>query len=201
MAIYGYARCSTNESRQDVSRQIRWLKEQGCSDETIYTEYESGAKANRAELTKLMTLLREGDALLVQDLTRLTRRVKQLCEIMELVQERKLKLIAGSFVIDCSAGESDPFTEGVLKIIGVVGEMQRNMLISNVRSGLDNARAKGKTLGRKKLTSEDIPSTFRRYAQKHFAGEINASKLARLTNVSRPIANRYVRLLRAETEE
>ena len=34
--IYGYARCSTNESKQDINRQIRELKKLGASDETMY---------------------------------------------------------------------------------------------------------------------------------------------------------------------
>ena len=48
--IYGYARCSTNEDLQDINRQVRELKMQGATDETIYMEYESGTKVNRAEL-------------------------------------------------------------------------------------------------------------------------------------------------------
>ena len=42
--IYGYARCSTNESLQDINRQIRELKQQGAEDRSIYREYESGIK-------------------------------------------------------------------------------------------------------------------------------------------------------------
>ena len=52
--IYGYARCSTNEKLQDINRQVRELKQQGATDETIYLEYESGAKTDRAELNKLL---------------------------------------------------------------------------------------------------------------------------------------------------
>lgn len=42
--IYGYARCSTNEKMQDISRQVRELKQKGATDKTIYLEYESGTK-------------------------------------------------------------------------------------------------------------------------------------------------------------
>ena len=38
--IYGYARCSTNEKLQDINRQVRELKQQGATDETIYLEYD-----------------------------------------------------------------------------------------------------------------------------------------------------------------
>ena len=53
--IYGYARCSTNEKLQDINRQVRELKQQGATDTTIYPEYESGAKEDRAELSKLLS--------------------------------------------------------------------------------------------------------------------------------------------------
>lgn len=36
--IYGYARCSTDETLQDISRQIRELKQQGATESTIYRE-------------------------------------------------------------------------------------------------------------------------------------------------------------------
>ena len=36
----GYARCSTNESKQDIERQVRELKQAGA--ETVYLEYEQG---------------------------------------------------------------------------------------------------------------------------------------------------------------
>ena len=44
--IYGYCRCSTNELRQDIQRQVRELKNLGATDMTIYMEYESGAKTD-----------------------------------------------------------------------------------------------------------------------------------------------------------
>lgn len=58
--IYGYARCSTNEREQDINRQVRELKQQGATDKTIYLEYESGMKTNRAELAKLLDIVKAG---------------------------------------------------------------------------------------------------------------------------------------------
>ena len=56
--VYGYARCSTNEDLQDITRKVRELKQQGATDETIYMEYESGTKINRAELAKLLNVVK-----------------------------------------------------------------------------------------------------------------------------------------------
>ena len=45
--IYGYCRCSTNETKQDINRQVRELKELGATNETIYKEYVSGSSNNK----------------------------------------------------------------------------------------------------------------------------------------------------------
>ena len=67
MMIYGYARCSTNEKMQDINRQVRELKQQGATDTTIYLEYESGMKADRAELKKLLSVVQSAELLEVQN--------------------------------------------------------------------------------------------------------------------------------------
>lgn len=109
--IYGYARCSTNEDLQDINRQVRELKQQGAIDKTIYKEYESGTKDDRAELNKLLDLIKPGDTVIATEVSRITRSTKQLCDIIELVKERHIKLVLGSFVVDCTK-ELDPMTEG-----------------------------------------------------------------------------------------
>ena len=66
--IYGYARCSTNEKLQDIDRQVRELKQRGATETTIYLEYESGTKEDRAELNKLLNVLQPQDIDLCFDL-------------------------------------------------------------------------------------------------------------------------------------
>lgn len=61
MTTYGYARCSTDDSKQDINRQKRELKSLGCVDEkNIYWEYESGTKADRIELNRLLDKAQAG---------------------------------------------------------------------------------------------------------------------------------------------
>ena len=155
--IYGYARCSTDETKQDINRQIRELKEGGATNETIYLEYESGAKSDRAELNKLLNVVKEGDTILATEVSRITRSTNQLCEIFEFAQDRKIRLILGSFIVDCTK-ELDPMTEGMLKMMGVFSEMERNMIRQRVKSGMENAKANGKIIGRPQR-----PLTFQQY--------------------------------------
>ena len=89
--VYGYARCSTSEKEQDINRQIRELKQQGAKDKTIYREYESGMKTNRAELAKLLDIVQSGDTIMATEVSRITRSTKQLCDIIEFAKEKHIK--------------------------------------------------------------------------------------------------------------
>ena len=110
--IYGYARCSTSEKEQDINRQVRELKQQKATDRTIYREYESGTKTNRAELAKLLDIVQAGDTIIATEVSRITRSTKQLCDIIEFAKEKHIKLVLGSFIVDCTK-ELDPMTEGM----------------------------------------------------------------------------------------
>lgn len=191
MMIYGYARCSTNEKLQDINRQVRELKQQGATDETIYLEYESGTKENRAELTKLLKIVSSGDIIISTEVSRITRSTKQLCDILELAKVKHIKLVLGSFIVDCSK-ELDPMTEGMLKMMGVFAELERNMISQRVKSGMENARAKGKTIGRPTTTADDIPHIFYKHYPKYKNGEINKSEFSRLCDLSYPTIYKYL---------
>ena len=192
--IYGYARCSTNEQLQDINRQVRELKQQGATDKTIYREYESGMKAERAELSKLLDVIQEGDTIIATEVSRITRSTKQLCDIIELAKDKHIRLELGTFVVDCTK-ELDPMTEGMLKMMGVFAELERNIISQRVKSGMQNAKAKGKKIGRPAVTSEDIPSIFYKHYPKYKKGEINKKEFSRLCNVSYPTIYKYIRIV------
>lgn len=192
--IYGYARCSTNEKMQDIQRQVRELKQQGATDTTIYLEYESGAKEDRAELNKLLQIVKPHDTIIATEVSRITRSTKQLCEIIELAKVKCLKLVLGNFVVDCSK-ELDPMTEGMLKMMGVFSEIERNITSQRVKSGMQNAKAKGKSIGRPSVTADDIPSVFYKHYPKYQKGEINKKDLSRLCSLSYPTVYKYLRMI------
>lgn len=108
--VYGYCRCSTSEEKQDVNRQKNELISQGVAEDKIYWEYESGTKTDRIEFNKLLNVLQEGDILVATEVSRITRSTKDLCQIIELAKNKNIKLVLGSFVVDCSH-ELDPMTE------------------------------------------------------------------------------------------
>ncbi|MDL2273884.1 recombinase family protein [Oscillospiraceae bacterium OttesenSCG-928-G22] len=195
--IFGYARCSTNEKMQDINRQKRELKAMGATNDSIYFEYESGAKTDRAELNKLLHAVQPGDTIVTTEVSRLTRSTKQLCDIIELAKEKRLELIIGTFRVDCRQN-LDPMTDGMLKMMGVFAEMERNMISQRVKSGMQNARAKGKEIGRPRITADEIPSVFIKHYPKYKKGELNKKELSRLCNISYPTVYSYLSILEGE---
>ena len=196
--IFGYARCSTNENKQDLNRQVRELKQLGATDKTIYKEFITGSANVKVEFEKLLRVIEEGDTLVVTEVSRISRSTKQLCEIIELVQERKLKLIIkDSITIDCTRGEIDPMTKAFLQMSGVFAELEKNMISQRVKSGMANAKAKGKRIGRPDLNVDDITGNDRfMNAYKLWKSKsIKKIDIQRLTGMSRVTIDKYIKVL------
>lgn len=192
--VYGYARCSTNEDLQDIQRQVRELKQMGVDESNIYMEYQSGMKTNRVELNRLLDVLIEKDCIITTEVSRITRSTKQLCDIIELAKNKHIRLVFGNFIVDCS-NELDPMTEGMIKMMGVFSELERNMTSQRVKSGMQNAKAKGKQIGRPTTTADDIPNVFYRHYPKYKSGEINKAELSRLCDLSYPTIFKYIKIV------
>ena len=192
--IYGYARCSTNETKQDINRQLRELKAAGA--EEVYFEYEHGDSDVKQKQLALLDIVREGDTILTLEVPRLARSTKQLCEIIEIVKEKKLRLvIIGSITVDCSGGRIDPMSNAFIQMSGVFAELELGMIRERVRSGMANAKAKGIKIGRPPLNREDIPPVFYRHYPAYKNKQLNVSELARVCDLSRTTVYKYISLL------
>lgn len=191
--IYGYARCSTNESKQDINRQLRELKAEGAQE--VYFEYEHGDSDIKQKQLALFDVAKEGDTIITLEVPRLARSTKQLCEIIEIVKEKKLKLIIkGSITVDCTLGRLDPMSNAFIQMSGVFAELELGMIRERVRSGMANAKAKGKKLGRPRMTKDDFPPIFYRHYPAFVKGELNVSEFARVCGLSRNTVYKYINL-------
>ena len=81
--IYGYARCSTAEDRQDINRQVRELKAAGA--EEVVFEYEHGDAKVEKELHMLLEMAESDDTIVTLEVSRLSRSTQQLCEIIDVI--------------------------------------------------------------------------------------------------------------------
>ena len=194
---HGYARCSTNESKQDIDRQIRELKQAGA--ESIFLEYEHGDAAVKCQLSSLLEQAEEGDTIITLEVSRLARSTKQLCEIIETIKAKRLRLvIVGSITVDCSNGQIDPMTNAFIQMSGVFAELELRIIRERVRSGMANAKAKGARIGRPQATADDIPSSFLRHYPSYKSKQLNVSELARVCDLSRTTVYKYLNLLESK---
>lgn len=143
---YGYCRCSTNETKQDIDRQKLELKKLGIKEEHIYWEYVSGSKDTKFEWNRLLSKVSAFDSIACTEVSRLTRSTKQLCEIIEFARTKRIKLIISTFVVDCT-NELDPMTQGMIMMWGVFAEMEKAIISQRVKSGMANAACKGALIG------------------------------------------------------
>jgi len=160
MAKIGYARVSSNT--QDYQGQVDALKAFGC--ERIYSEKMSGKSTDgRRQFKLLMKDLLPGDAVVVARLDRLARSSRDLHNIIFELDS-----------LDCgflSLGESwcDTTTSHgrlMLTIMGGIAEFERDLIRKRCEEGIERAKAKGVTFGRKrKLDKEMVRVAADRYAK------------------------------------
>ena len=192
--IYGYARCSTTEDRQDITIQIDKLKAAGADE--IFFEYEHGQAPVKQSLQTLFDLVQPGDTILTVEVSRLSRSTQQLCGIIDKVKEKQICLcILGSITVDCRNGEMDAMTKAFLQISAVFCELEVSMLRARVKSSLLHAKSQGKKLGRRPTTKDDIPAVFYKHYPAFMSGMLNVSELARICGLSRPTVYKYLRII------
>lgn len=90
-------------------------------------------------------------------------------------------------------------TQGMIMMWGVFAEMERNIIRQRVISGMENARAKGKTIGRPSVTLANLPDVFIKHYPKLLANQINKEELARLCGVSRQSVYKYIKIYKQVT--
>jgi DNA invertase Pin-like site-specific DNA recombinase len=138
----GYGRISTRDQNPDSQRDR--LKAAGC--DRVYLDTISGSLSSRPEFDKMMDALREGDVLVFTKLDRLGRSVKMLKEFADRVQVAGAGLRALDQNIDTTTAEGRLF----FHILAAFAEWERDLITARTLDGLEAARARGRTGGRKK---------------------------------------------------
>ena len=81
-----------------------------------------------------------------------------------------------------------------LQMAGVFSELELSIIRSRIRSGMANAKAKGRQIGRKPVTKADLPPAFLKHYQLYLNGTMNITELARICELSRPTVYKYLKL-------
>jgi DNA invertase Pin-like site-specific DNA recombinase len=174
--IIGYARVSTKD--QNLERQTDELKRAGC--EKIFLEKISGTKRNRPEFDKMFEVLRSGDIIVVNELTRISRSTKDLVEIVETCKSLgvEIKSLKESWLDTTSAHGKLLFT-----IFAGLAEFERDLISERVKSGLNAARSRGRLGGRPKIDPEKVEMALKMYNSKEYTIKqiLNATGISKFT--------------------
>lgn len=142
MSVIGYARVSTLE--QNPALQEQALKEAGAI--RVFTDYESGAKADRPQLAECLDYLRDnaGDVLVVWKLDRLGRSLPHLIDTVNTLGQRGIafRSLTEGFDTTTAGGEF------LFHILGALAQMERRMIRERTMAGLEAARREGRVGGR-----------------------------------------------------
>jgi DNA invertase Pin-like site-specific DNA recombinase len=177
-----YARVSTLNHGQDVSLQTRDLQQFAAARSwMIAGEYidagVSGSKDSRPELNRLMADAhkRRFDVVCVWRFDRFARSVSHLLRALETFKALGIDFVSYSEQMDTRT----PAGKMVFTVLGAVAELERSLIVERVRAGLRNARAKGKQLGRPRV-SVDASKVSRLHLQgrsiREIANELGCSR-------------------------
>ena len=179
MAIYGYARVSTDQ--QTLAAQEAALTQVGCAK--VYKETISGAATDRPQLAKLQRVLESGDTLIVTRLDRLARSTRDLLNILHALGERGVTFKS---LRDPWCDTTTPHGRLMLTVLGGLAEFERELIRARTGEGRDRAKRNGVHMGRPhKLT----PHQRREALVRREAGEAHAD-IARSFAVDRSTVSR-----------
>ena len=115
---------------------------------------------------------------------------------MDIIKQKRLRLvIVGSITVDCRQGSIDPMSQAFIQMSAVFSELELSIIRERVKSGMANAKAKGRSIGRPKTTKEDIPAVFMKHYPSLMNGQMNVSELARVCGLSRPTVYKYMKMM------
>ena len=145
--LVGYARVSTDDQNLNLQRDALLLA--GC--EKIFEDQISGARAERPGLQAVLEFARPGDTLVIWRLDRLSRSLKDLIEMVKLLESKTVGLMSLQESVDTTS------SSGMLifHLFGALAEFERNLIRERTQAGLQAARARGRKGGRPKALNKD----------------------------------------------
>ena len=178
-----YVRVSTVE--QNEKRQLEALEKYNI--DRWFTEKVSGKDTNRPKLQDMMEFVREGDTIYVHDFSRLARSTKDLLEIVETLQKKKVRLVSNKENLDSST----PTGKLMLTMIGAIAEFERQNLLERQREGIEIAKREGKYKGGqvKQIDEKAFNEAYTEYKTR----AINKKQLAERLKISRPTLDKLLK--------
>ena len=193
MAVYGYLRVSTKEQNSQYQKDmmLNFANENNYVPIIFVDETMSGTKSYKnRELGNLLNKLLPGDILLVNEFSRLGRSLLDILEIIKVINEHKAQLIV---VRDKLVISDDMNSKLLTTMFGIVSEIERDLLKSRVKEGLDAAKARGVKLGRKPGPAKSKLDPHKETIQEYLNKEISKASIAKLLGVNKQTLYSYIK--------
>lgn len=143
MAYVGYVRVSTAD--QNAERQL-----DSITLDKIFEEKVSARTADRPKLNELLDYIREGDEVIVHDISRLARNMEDLHRLVRQITDKGCALRFVKENLTFNSDQTDPISQLLLSMLGAVYQFERNIMLERQREGIAIAKAKGRYKGRPK---------------------------------------------------
>lgn len=148
--IAAYLRVSTEKQNPDNQKEeiLRYAKSRRISVDLWVTETVSGKKNEKErKLGSLLRRLKPGDTLIVTEISRLSRTLTDIMEIMGKCLKKKIRL----YTTKEGYSFDDSINSKVLCFaFGLVAEIERNLISMRTKEALAVRKANGVQLGRRK---------------------------------------------------
>lgn len=177
-----YVRVSTIE--QNEARQIEGLEKHNI--DKWFIEKISAKDMNRPKLSEMLDFVREGDTVYIHDFSRIARSTKDLLNIIEFLNNKKVHLVSNKENIDTST----PTGKLLVTVIGAINEFERQNILERQKEGIAIAKREGKYKGRKAINIDD---NFKIQYERYIRREINKSEMSAILNISRPTLNKLIK--------
>lgn len=184
---FGYARISTPQ--QSMELQIDSLKRAGC--EKIFKDVYTTSTSARPGFDDMVSHLRSGDVVTVTTLDRLGRSNRFLLELLDEWNKKEIHIHILSHQIDTTT------TQGkfLFSIMAALAEQEKNLINERVRKGVAEAKARGRSGGRKiSLTEKEMKKMKQLYEEK----VLGVKEICLMYNISKPTIYNYLKRLSNE---
>ncbi len=177
---FGYARVSTEEQNMDL--QLDALRKYGVDE--IYEEKISSRKMFRPKLQEVLGKLRCGDTFVVCRLDRLGRTVKQLISLAEDFEDKGINFVSLQENLDTTTA-TGKFT---FHLFCSMAQMERDVISERTKAGLDAARARGRSGGRKAVDKKTIDTAIKMYK----SNEFSITDILKINGISKTTLYKYL---------
>ena len=144
----GYARVSS--PHQKLDSQFDALNQVGCNK--VFSDRVSGTKADRPGWEHLMAYVRPGDKVVITELSRMSRSLRHLLDVVRELETQGIELISLRENIDTSSATG----RGFLAIMGAIAQMEHELKAERTAAGRAAAKARGRTGGRPRTDSDKL---------------------------------------------